>query len=134
MGARLRTKNQTTAADVEAHLATLPDVTGSALQALRQAIRTAAPDAVENISYQVPTFNYRGRFLVSFNATRNRCSFFVRNLAVMQAHRDELKPFDTSGATIHFPPDRPLPDALVAKLVKARMAQTDGVQTNADTD
>jgi len=117
--------NQTSAADVDAFLAVLPEATRDALGALRRTIRSAAPDATENISYQVPTFNYRGRFLVSFAAKGNRCSFFVRNLDVMTAHRAELARFATSGATIHFSPDQRLPEALVAKLVKARMAQTD---------
>lgn len=122
-------KNETTAHDVDSFLAALPEGTRTALEALRGTIRKAAPDATENISYQVPTFNYRDRFLVSFAGKGNRCSFLVRNLDVMNANRAELAPFATSGATIHYAPDRPLPDALVTKLVKARMAQTDTART-----
>jgi uncharacterized protein YdhG (YjbR/CyaY superfamily) len=122
-------RNLTTAADVDAFLAALPEPTGHTLEALRRVIRSAAPEATENISYEVPTFNYRSRFLVSYAAKGNRCSFFVRNLDVMDAYREELKPFKTSGATVHFAPDRPLPEDLVTKLVKARMAQTETNRT-----
>lgn len=118
-------KNMTTAADVDAYLAALPDDMRAALERLREVVRSTVPDATENISYQIPTFNYRGRFLVSFAARGPRGSFFVRNLEVMNAHRDELAGYDTSGGTIHFAADRPLPESLVVLLVRARMAQTD---------
>jgi uncharacterized protein YdhG (YjbR/CyaY superfamily) len=118
-------KNTTTAADVDAYLTTLPDDMRAALERLRDVIRATVPEVSENISYQVPTFNHRGRFLVSFAARGRRGSFFVRNLEVMDAHRDELTAFDTSGGTIHFAADRPLPDELVVRLVRARMAQAD---------
>ena len=93
-----------------------------ALEHLRAVIRAAAPDAIESISYQVPTFS-DGGFLVSFGATKDRCSFYVRSLAVMEAHRAELTSYSTSGGTVHFTPDAPLPDDLVRTLVRARMAE-----------
>jgi uncharacterized protein YdhG (YjbR/CyaY superfamily) len=116
-------KNTTTAADVDAYLATTPDDLRAALDRLREVIRATVPDGSENISYKVPTFNYRGRFLVSFAGRDRRGSFFVRNLEVMDAFRDELAGFDTSGGTIHFTADKPLPEGLVVRLVQARMAQ-----------
>jgi uncharacterized protein YdhG (YjbR/CyaY superfamily) len=118
-------KNTTTAADVDAYLATLPDDIRAALERLREVIRATVPDVSENISYQVPTFNYRGRFLVSFAARGQRGSFFVRNLELIDAHRAELAAFDTSGGTIHFSTDEPLAEQLVVRLVRARMTQTD---------
>ena len=77
---------------------------------------------VESISYQVPTFS-DGVFLVSFGASKDRCSFYVRSLAVMEAHRAELAPYRTSGGTVHFAPDAPLPDELVRTLVRARQRE-----------
>ena len=112
-------------ADVDAFLAALPDDARTALEALRRTIRSAAPDAVESISYGVPSFKYRGRPLVSFGAGKNHCAFYVQSPAVMDAHRDELRSYDTSKGTVRFAPSEPLPDVLVTMLVKARMAETD---------
>jgi uncharacterized protein YdhG (YjbR/CyaY superfamily) len=114
-----------TSVDVDAFLAALPSETSTALENLRRAIRAAAPDAEESINYGVPAFKYRGRPLVSFGAAKGQCSFYVQSPAVMDAHGDELASYDTSKGTVRFPPDKPLPDALVAKLVRARLAETD---------
>ena len=102
-----------------------PTTARTALEALRQTIAAAAPEAVESINYGVPAFKYRGRPLVSFAAAKNHCSFYVQSPAVMEAHRDELASYDTSKGTLRFAPDAPPPDALVTKLVRARMAETD---------
>ena len=111
--------------DVDNVLAALPDDARSALEALRQTIAAAAPEAVESINYGVPAFKYRGRPLVSFAAAKNHCSFYVQSPAVMEAHRDELASYDTSKGTLRFAPDAPPAAALVTKLVRARMAETD---------
>lgn len=112
-------------AEIDNVLAALPEEARNALEALRRTIAAAAPEAVESISYGVPAFKYRGRPLVSFAAAKNHCSFYVQSPAVMEAHRDELASYDTSKGTIRFTPDTPPPDALVTKLVQARMAETD---------
>jgi uncharacterized protein YdhG (YjbR/CyaY superfamily) len=114
-----------TSVDVDAFLAALPPEMRAALENLRRAIRAAAPGAEESINYGVPAFKYRGRPLVSFGAAKSHCSFYVQSPAVMEAHRDELATYDTSKGTVRFAPDAPLPDALVAKLARARMAETD---------
>jgi uncharacterized protein YdhG (YjbR/CyaY superfamily) len=111
--------------DIANVLAALPEDARKALEALRRTIGAAAPEAVETISYGVPAFKYRGRPLVSFAAAKNHCSFYVQSPAVMDAHRDELASYDTSKGTVRFAPDAPPPDALITKLVKARMAETD---------
>ena len=114
-----------TSVDVDAFLAALPPEMRAALENLRREIRVAAPDAEESINYGVPAFKYRGRPLVSFGAAKGHCSFYVQSPAVMDAHGDELASYDTSKGTVRFTPDKPLPEALVAKLVRARLAETD---------
>lgn len=123
------TKNQTTkataTAQIDAYLATLPDDVRGALEALRRTIQAAAPDAVEAISYGAPAFQYRGRPLVAYRAAKTHCAFYPMNPAVIAAHRDELTAYDAAKGTIRFTPAVPLPKALVMKLVKARLADTD---------
>jgi len=108
--------------NVDEYLAGVPEPARSTLNKIRAAIRSAAPrEATETISYRIPTFKYKGG-LVSFAAFSNHCSLFPGS-SVIEAFKTELKGFSTSKGTIHFPTDKPLPTALVKKLVKARVAQ-----------
>jgi uncharacterized protein YdhG (YjbR/CyaY superfamily) len=93
-----------------------------ALEKLRRAIKAAAPDAEECISYGIPAFRYMG-MLVGFGAAANHCSFFLMSGTTVTEHQDLLKNYDASKGTIRFSPARPLPVTLVKKLVKARMAE-----------
>jgi uncharacterized protein YdhG (YjbR/CyaY superfamily) len=89
---------------------------------MRAAIRSAAPaEASEAIGYGMPTFRYKGA-LVAYAAFKNHCSLFPMNASLIQAFKEELKEYRTSKGTIQFPLDKPLPTALVMKLVKARVA------------
>ena len=114
---------RTAAKDIDSYLAGVPDDARAALEKLRKAIRAAAPDAEEGIGYQLPAFKYQGKPLVYFAAFTNHCSFFPASGAVIDAHKDELKPYKTAKGTIQFPPDKPLPATLVRKMVKARIAE-----------
>jgi uncharacterized protein YdhG (YjbR/CyaY superfamily) len=64
------------------------------------------------------------RVLFSYAAFSNHCSLFP-TAAVIEAFKDELKGFTISKGTIHFPTDKPMPIALIKKLVKARVAQSE---------
>ena len=113
------------AKDVEEYLAAVPEPARSTLNKIREAIRSAAPpEATEALGYGMPTFRYKGG-LVGYAAFKEHCSFFPMSLAVMAAFRDELKKFPTSKGGIRFPLDKPLPAALVKKMVKARVAEKD---------
>ncbi len=110
--------------NVEEYLAGVPEPARSTLNKLRAAIRSAVPpEATETISYRIPAIKYKG-MLVWFAAFSNHCSLFP-TAAVVEVFKDELKGFSTSKGTIHFPTDKPLPIALVKKLVKARVAQVE---------
>ena len=110
-------------ADVEAYLASIPADKSAALQKIRAAVRAAAPGAEEGFSYGLPAFRLNGRPLVCYGASTNHCSFFPMSPAVIRAHADELKNYETSKGTIRFPPEKPMPATLVRKLVKARIAE-----------
>jgi uncharacterized protein YdhG (YjbR/CyaY superfamily) len=113
------------AKDVESYLAATPPVMRIALERLRQTIKAAAPQATEAISYHIPTYKQNGP-LVGFAAFKEHCSFFVMSPSVMKAHKDELRAYGTSKGTIRFPAEKPLPTALVKKLVKARIEENEG--------
>jgi uncharacterized protein YdhG (YjbR/CyaY superfamily) len=108
--------------NVEEYLAGVPESARANFTKLRAAIRSAVPaEATEIISYRIPAFRHNG-VLVWFAAFSNHCSLFP-TAAVIEAFKKELKSFSTSKGTIHFSADKPLPTALIKKLVKARVAQ-----------
>jgi uncharacterized protein YdhG (YjbR/CyaY superfamily) len=112
---------------VEEYLSQVPEGPRAALEDLRARIRAMVPDATETISYQMPTFTYRGRALVGFAAFTNHCSLFPYSRRVMEVLEEELRSYDTSskGATIRFTPGEPLPTALVARIVATRIEEID---------
>lgn len=108
---------------VDAYLSALPAEKRDALEKLRKTIRAAVPDGEEGFSYGLPAFRFNGRPLVCYGAARNHCGFYPMSSAVILAHAADLQGYDTSKGTIRFTAEKPLPAALVRKLVKARIAE-----------
>ena len=115
------------ARDVDEYLAGVPKEARATLEKLRKTIKAAAPMASEVISYQMPMYKHHG-MVVGFAAFKDHCSIFP-GAAVMDSHKEELSRYDTSKGTIRFPANKPLPAALVKKLVKARIAENEARAT-----
>jgi len=112
-------------AAVEAYLARVPEPARTTLEKVRVAIRSAAPkQATEGISYGMPAFRYKGA-LVGYAAFKDHCSFFPMSAALLDTMKDDLEGYRTSKGTLQFPMDKPLPAALVKKMVKARVADNE---------
>ena len=109
-------------ASVAAYLRAVPPKPRAVLQRLRKTIKAAAPQAAEVISYGIPSYKHHG-YLVGFAAFQNHCSFFLGT--ALNAFKKDLARYETSKGTIRFTVDKPLPAALVRKLVKARVAQNE---------
>ena len=119
-------KGKAVAKNVNEYLAGSPEPARSTLKRVRAVIRSVVPaETTEVISYGIPTFKYK-RGLVAFAAFKDHCSFFPMGSSVLDAFKEELKGFRVSKGTLHFPLDRPLPAALVKKIVRARIAQNEG--------
>lgn len=106
---------------IDEYIAGFPSSIGQRLQQLRMTIRKAAPKAEEAISYRMPTFKLEGN-LVYFAAFKKHIGFFPRS-GVIAKFENELSGYETSKATIRFPFDRPIPFALVSRMVKIRVAE-----------
>ena len=118
---RSRLKSKT----VADYLAAIPEPARKTLNKVRATIRSAVPKQTDEvISYGIPAFKYR-KILVWYAAFANHCSFFP-TAGVIAQFRDELKSYKISKGTIQFPIDKPLPAALVKKMVKARLAGIEG--------
>lgn len=113
------------APDVETYFAWLPEPYYTTLEALRKSIRAAAPKAAtEGIYYGMPAFHHQGG-LVAYAAFKGHCSLFPLSGSLIGEFAEDLAGYRTSKGTIQFPVDKPLPAALVKKIVKARVAQNE---------
>ena len=108
---------------VEQYLAALPHERRAVLEHLRQTVDQAAPEATETIAYGMPALRLDGHFLVSYAAYKKHYSLFPASGAVIEALGNELTPYHTGKGTIQFPADRPIPFALVSRIVGARLAE-----------
>jgi uncharacterized protein YdhG (YjbR/CyaY superfamily) len=111
---------------IDEYLAGVKPDQRTALEKLRRTIRAAAPKAEECISYGIPAFRLKGRLLVGFGAWANHCSFYPMSSMTLRKFQRDLRDFQTSKGTLRFSPDKPLPVALVKKLLQARMANIRG--------
>jgi uncharacterized protein YdhG (YjbR/CyaY superfamily) len=106
---------------IDAYIRSCPASIRGALRDLRAAIRRAAPDATERISYRMPTFHQNGN-LVHFAAFEHHIGFYPTPSAIV-AFREQLRAYHTSKGAVQFPVGKPLPLALVQKIVKFRVAE-----------
>jgi uncharacterized protein YdhG (YjbR/CyaY superfamily) len=107
--------------EIDAYLAALPDPQREALQHLREVIAAAAPEADESISYAMPALRYRGRPVVSYLAAKEHLSLFPMGYHTELAK--ELEPFKALKGTLRFTPERQIPDDIVTRLVRGRIAE-----------
>ena len=112
-------------AAVEAYLAKVPEPAQTTLRRVRAMIKTAAPkEATEQLSYGIPAFRYKGA-LVAYAAFKNHCSFFPMQASLIDELKEKLKAYRTAKGTLQFALDKPLPAALVKKMVKSRVAENE---------
>jgi len=111
-------------ARVEAYLAALRADQRAALERLRTVIRRAAPGATEGIAYQMPAFYNGAKYLVSYAAFKDHCSFFPASGTMLDKLGDELRHYFTGKGTLQFKPEEPLPDELVERIVVIRLEET----------
>jgi Uncharacterized conserved protein len=109
---------------IDAYLETLDPPFRQALERLRATIRAAAPQADEIITYAMPGIGWHGP-VVSYFAFKRHCSLFPMGNSVFIGMEDEIAPWRTSKGTLQFVPDDPLPDALVRRIVAARLAENE---------
>ena len=104
---------------VDEYFSTFPATTKSILMEMRETIRQAAPQAEELISYNIPAFKFHG-VLVYYAAYERHIGFYP-TASPMRVFKKELADYKTSKGAIQFPIGKPIPTALVKKIVKFRM-------------
>jgi uncharacterized protein YdhG (YjbR/CyaY superfamily) len=109
-------------ATIDEYIRTFPPEVQARLQKMRQTIRKAAPQAMEAISYQMPTFKLHGRNLVHFAGYKRHIGFYPVPSGVA-AFKKELAPYVQGKGSVQFPLDRPLPYELVKRIVAFRVKE-----------
>jgi len=107
----------------KAYLASLPQAVRARMKAIRDMVRAIAPDAVEVYSYGIPGFKLDGKPLVWYAAFARHTSLYPMTASIRKAHAAALKDYKMSTGTVQFLLDKPLPTALVKRLIKARVAE-----------
>jgi uncharacterized protein YdhG (YjbR/CyaY superfamily) len=111
------------AKEIDEYLAQLDEPKRSTLQALRESIQRIIPEAEQCISYGAPAFRIDGKVVAGFAAFKNHLAYLPHSGSVFPELRDELAEYVTTSGSLHFPIDRPLPEALVRKLIEVRLPQ-----------
>ena len=106
---------------IDGYIKTFPEDIQSILEKMRQTIRKAAPEAVEAISYQIPTFKLNGN-LVHFAAFKKHIGFYPTSSGI-EAFKKELSPYEGAKGSVQFPIDKPIPYDLVKKIVIFRVKE-----------
>ena len=111
------------AQEIDDYLAALPEPKRTTLEHLRSTIVSIVPDADQCISYGMPAFKLDGQALAGFAAFKNHLSYFPHSGSVLPELADDLAGYDWSKGTLKFAIDKPLPKALVKKLIAVRRRQ-----------
>ena len=109
--------------EIDAYLARLSEPERHSLSQLRTDIRALLPDAEECISYGMPAFRVEGKVVAGFAAFKNHLSYVPHSGSVLPALAQDLADYTMTKSSLHFPPDQPLPRALVRKLISVRLRQ-----------
>lgn len=110
-----------TSKDFDDYFDRFPKEVQQRLQKIRLAIKKAAPQAKEKISYGIPSFTLNG-MLVWFAAFKNHIGFYPRTSAIA-AFKKELSAYKGAKGSVQFPFDRPLPLSLISRIVKFRVKE-----------
>lgn len=108
---------------IDQYIEPFPAPVQKLLKKMRQTIHLAAPDAVEAISYGMPTFKQNGKNLVHFAAFKAHIGFYPVPSG-MAAFKKELAGYKQGKGSAQFPFDQPIPYDLVTKIVKFRLSES----------
>jgi uncharacterized protein YdhG (YjbR/CyaY superfamily) len=114
--------NQTGAKDIDEYIAGFPNDVQEILEKIRRTIRKAAPDAEETISYQIPTFTLKGKYLVYFAAYQKHIGLYPAPRGI-EKFKKELSVYAGGKGTVRLPLDKPIPFDLIERIVKFRVKQ-----------
>lgn len=109
--------------EIDDYLAALPPTQRATLRRLRALLHAAIPGAEEAIKTRVPALRYKGKTVVGFGAAAGHVALYVMVGGALRAFRHDLASFDATARVVRFSPAKPIPAALVRKIVRFRLAE-----------
>lgn len=103
--------------NIDEYIANFPDATQEKLKKIRQIIRDTAPNAVEVISYGIPTYKLDGKNVIHFGGYEKHIGLYPGSTPIVSLQKD-LEGYKTSKGTVQFPLDKPIPYDLIKKITK----------------
>lgn len=122
LGYRMKTTH-TTPQSIDEYIAGFPREIQELLEKVRMTIRKAAPDAEETISYKIPTFNLKGKYLIYFAAYKKHIGMYPVPTGDAEFN-EQVSVYQAGKGTLRFPLDKPIPLGLIRKIVKLRVEET----------
>ncbi|PZX03140.1 uncharacterized protein YdhG (YjbR/CyaY superfamily) [Psychrobacillus insolitus] len=113
--------NKTSFQSIDEYISTFPPEVQEILQTLRQVIKESAPDAIEKISYQMPTFALHGN-LVHFAAFKNHIGFYP-GASGIASFQHKLSAYKHAKGSVQFPIGKPIPSELISEIVTFRVTE-----------
>jgi uncharacterized protein YdhG (YjbR/CyaY superfamily) len=120
--------SRSTATSIDEYIAEFPPEVAARLEEIRALIHEVAPEAVETISYAIPTFDLGKRHLVHFAGYEHHIGFYPTPVGA-EAFAEEFKAYKTGKGSVQFPLDQPLPVDLIRRIVEFRLASESGRAT-----
>jgi len=109
-------------ANIDAYLAEYPNDISERLNKIRMIIHSTIPEAVEKISWGMPTFTFKGKLLIQFAAHKAHIGFYPMPETI-EAFKDKLTEYKTSKGGIQFPYKKNVPEELIAEIVLFRVKE-----------
>lgn len=107
------------------YLADLPEPQRTVIAAVYERARELVPDAVDGVGYGMPALRYRGKPLLSVMSARGHIGLYPFSPAALDTVRDELAGYSLAKGTVRFTAEKPLPAAVLDRLIEARVAEID---------
>jgi uncharacterized protein YdhG (YjbR/CyaY superfamily) len=117
--------NSSAVSPIDEYIAGFPPEIQKVLEEVRARIAASAPDALETISYAIPTFDLNGRHLVHFAGFKKHIGFYPTASGI-EAFKEELTPYKSAKGSVQFPLGQPMPMDLIRRIVEFRVAQVTG--------
>jgi uncharacterized protein YdhG (YjbR/CyaY superfamily) len=111
--------------DIDAYLAALSPAQRGLLEHVRGVIADVVPDAEQAMSYGMPAFKRNGKFFLSYAGWKRHCSIYPLPDAFLAEHRGDLEGYRRTKGSLHFTPERPLPDEVIRALVRHLLARSE---------